>query len=260
MKILKNLNIPQDFFIVSDEVIFVFWVINKKWIGIICAVLLIITIGVCIFINFINDKPEKPTMALPTTNKTIVIDPGHGGVDAGASDNGLEEKEVNLSIALKLKEYIQQSGGVAILTREEDEGTHNNDRPNGVSQKQSDLEMRKNMAEEYSADAFVSIHMNKFPQAQYKGSQVFYANEPEQSRKLAESIQQALKDVLQDGNTREAKSNERNVLILKEVKVPSVIVECGFLSNPEEAELLKSDEYRDKIAWAIYIGIVKYFI
>ncbi|MEG2584607.1 MAG: N-acetylmuramoyl-L-alanine amidase, partial [Oscillospiraceae bacterium] len=127
-------------------------------------------------------------------------------------------------------------------------------------QKQSDLEMRKNMAEEYSADAFVSIHMNKFPQAQYKGSQVFYANEPEQSRKLAESIQQALKDVLQDGNTREAKSNERNVLILKEVKVPSVIVECGFLSNPEEAELLKSDEYRDKIAWAIYIGIVKYFI
>lgn len=237
-----------------------FFVINKK--GILFGCLLAVFIALAVWIHAVQPEEEEnvSAFALPITNKVVLIDPGHGGIDAGATDNGLVEKDLNLAIAQKLKAYVEQSGGIAVMTRDTDTGTYAPDRANGVSQKQSDLAERKKMAETYQADVFVSIHMNKFPQTQYKGAQVFYAKTPENSESLAESIQQSLKDVLQDGNERQAKPNERGVFILKDAKVPSVIVECGFLSNPEEAALLKEDGYQQKVAWAIYLGIVKFFV
>ena len=184
----------------------------------------------------------------------------HGGIDAGAVANGVEEKNLNLQIALKLQEYIEQSGGVAILTRDSDESTQDPNRSANISQKKSDLMERKAAMEKYDADIFISIHMNKFEQSKYRGAQVFYADNGEESRLLGENIQQSLKDTLNDGNEREAKKSGTGIYILKNASVPSALVECGFLSNPEEAALLQQEEYQQKVAWAIYIGIVKYFL
>lgn len=210
------------------------------------------------YIIWHQKEPAQAVFALSSANKVIVIDAGHGGFDAGASDNGLQEKDINLDVALRLREYIEQGGGMAIMTRTEDVSTAAADK-NGKSAKQSDLEERKNLAQTSGADIFVSIHMNKFPQPQYHGAQVFYAVEPEGSKKLGEEIQQSLKDILQDGNTRMAKKTDGSVFILKNTSIPSVIVECGFLSNAQEAKLLSQDDYRRKLAWGIYMGIIRYF-
>lgn len=198
-------------------------------------------------------------MALPITNRTIVIDAGHGGFDAGANANGIYEKEINLKVAEFLKEYIEQSGGIAIMTRVDDSSTLDENRVDGSSAKQSDLSQRRNMSTEYEADLFISIHMNKFPQAKYHGAQVFYAAQPEESKQIADILQENLRQILDTENTRVAKKTDGGVMILNQTKVPSVLIECGFISNPEEAEKLKTEEYQRKIAWAIYMGIIEYY-
>ncbi len=203
-------------------------------------------------------QKEEVGAALPIENRVIVIDPGHGGFDGGASGNGVEEKEVNLSVAHKLREYIEQGGGIAVMTRREDTSTAE-EHTAGFAAKKSDLVARKALPEEADADIFVSIHMNKFPQTQYKGAQVFYGDSPAESKKLGEKMQETLKEVLQDGNQRMAKKTDGSIFILKDTKVPSVIVECGFLSNPEEAKLLTQEDYRQKLAWGIYLSMVRYF-
>ena len=197
-------------------------------------------------------------MAVPLGNKVIVVDPGHGGIDAGASDNGAVEKELNLEIANILKGYIEANGGVCYMTRVEDTNTADPNRSKGVSQKMSDLKMRKASIDEQKADIFISIHMNRFSQSQYKGLQVFYDDNIEESKILGEAIQNSVKDVLKDGNTRKAKATGDKIYILKGNKIPSVLVECGFLSNSEEAENLKNPDYQKKIAWGIFRGIIEY--
>ncbi len=203
-----------------------------------------------------NEKQmAKEALAVPIANQVVVIDPGHGGFDAGALANGIEEKEINLAVSCYLKGYIEQGGGIAVLTRAEDVSTAE-ENTRGVSAKKSDLTARKKLAETAGADVFVSIHMNKFPQTQYKGAQVFYS---ESGKRLGEEIQASLKEVIADGNERQAKKTDGSIFILKDTSVPSVIVECGFLSNPQDAELLMQDAYRQKLAWGIYLGLVRYF-
>ena len=141
------------------------------------------------------------------------------------------------------------------MTREDDSSTSGE----GKFSKSEDLKKRRNMVKECGADIFVSIHMNKFTQEKYKGAQVFYSASNEESRILGEAIQKALPEILNDGNTRVAKKSDGNIFILNNVSVPSVIVECGFLSNTQEAENLKNEEYQDKMAQAIYAGIENYF-
>ena len=190
--------------------------------------------------------------------KVIVIDPGHGGFDAGASANGVVEKDINLMVAMFLKEYIEAGGGAVYLTRESDTDTADPNRAKNVTQKKSDLQMRKAAVEKYGADVFISIHMNKFEQAEYRGAQVFYDDDSENNKLLAEAVQQAIKDVLQDENNRTAKGEGNGIFVLKDNKVPSILIECGFLSNQEEAKLLQTPEYQKKLAEGIYVGIVKY--
>lgn len=200
-------------------------------------------------------SPAVQTASCGASGKTILIDPGHGGEDPGATANGISEKDINLSVAHKLKKCIEDNGGTAVMTREEDRSTGGD----GKFSKLEDLKKRRNMAKECGADIFVSIHMNKFTQEKYKGAQVFYSASNEESRILGEAIQKALPEILNDGNTRVAKKSDGNIFILNNVLVPSVIVECGFLSNSEEAEKLKNEEYQDKMAQAIYAGIENYF-
>lgn len=197
-----------------------------------------------------------PTMVLPVTNKVIVLDPGHGGVDPGAiGKSGVREKDITLDIVLKVQGLLEQSGCITQLTRAIDESIHDKD---SISRKYSDLRNRKKIADTSQANAFISVHLNSFPQSQYKGVQSFYPKQLEESKKLAIDIQKELKNTLNINDNREALPIN-NVLVLKDAKIPSVIVECGFLSNPEEEANLVSEKYRQKIAWGIYLGIMRFF-
>ncbi len=207
----------------------------------------------------VENSMTQSTNASTLAEKVILIDPGHGGIDAGASANGAVEKDINLAVAKFLKEYVEAGGGKVYMTRETDDNTADPNRAKGVSQKKSDMQMRKSDIEKYKADMFISIHMNKFEQSKYRGAQVFYDDDSQENRILAEAIQQSLKDVLKDGNKRVAKGTGDSIFVLRDNKVPSALIECGFLSNPEEANLLKTSEHQKLVAEGIYTGIIKYF-
>ncbi len=223
----------------------------------ILIVVLLAIIG-CGLLHNQEEEALQKVFSVPVSNRIIVVDAGHGGFDAGASANGIAEKDINLKVALCLKDYLEQGGAIVLLTRDTDTSTASSE-TSGISAKKSDLTERKKLADSSDADIFVSIHMNKFPQEKYWGSQVFYSEKPEDGKRLGEEIQQGLKDVLQDDNGRVAKKIDGGVFLLKNTTIPSVIVECGFLSNPKEAELLKQKDYQQKLAWGIYLGITRYF-
>jgi len=200
------------------------------------------------------------TVALPVSEKVIVIDAGHGSPDEGASSSsGTTEAEINLKIALKLQNLLEQSGATVILTRSDENAIYDIDSKTLRQKKNSDIKNRVKIGNESSADIFVSIHLNKIPQQQYWGWQCFFRNGEENSINLAKSIQNNLNEAIQKDNKREA-LELNNIYIMKNVEVPISIVECGFLSNPEEEKQLQVDEYQNKLAWGIYNGIMNYFV
>ena len=222
------------------------------------VVALVLTV-VCIL--KIREVSEETISYMPITNKTIVLDAGHGGIDSGASndDKTIYEKDVNLAITLKLKELIEASGGLVILTRDDDSSLYEESENKTIRQKYNEnLKNRKKIADDSNADMFVSIHLNYFTESKYSGAQTFYPEEMDDSKVLAKSIQDELKRVVDDSNNRVIKPRN-NLYLLKNCKMPSVLIECGFLSNEKEAELLNDEKYQEKIAWSIYAGIHKYF-
>lgn len=199
------------------------------------------------------------TNRVPVKNKVIIIDPGHGGIDPGAiGRTGVLEDNINLQIALKLRKLIEQSGGIGLMIREDDSGLYSDGRTRIRDKKNEDLRERHKMINESEADIFISIHLNFFPQSQYYGAQCFYNKGDEEGRKLAEFLQMELIDVIQNNNTRKVKSID-TVYLLKDNKMPGALVECGFLSNYEEERLLQQDKYQEKLAWSIFMGILRYF-
>lgn len=242
-----------------------FMVVKKRRILYVFSALLIISIlFVCIASKEAREdaEPEKYDeyeARSAAENKTLLIDAGHGGFDAGASANGAEEKDLNLAVALELKECAEKAGGNVVMTRSDDTSTEEKNRSDGTSAKKSDLKKRKAMAEECDADVMISIHMNKYTDPKYWGAQVFYAENSEESRFLGEAVQKKLAEVLGDGNRRAAKKSNGEIYILRNVNRPSVIVECGFLSNPEEAKKLADKDYQSKLAQAIFAGIEDFF-
>ncbi|EOU1741064.1 N-acetylmuramoyl-L-alanine amidase CwlD [Clostridium perfringens] len=192
-------------------------------------------------------------------NKVIVIDPGHGGIDGGAkSEGGVIEKDINLSISLKTKAALESKGYKVIMTRSEDVGLYTEGKK--VREKKiEDLGNRVKIKKENKCDAFISIHQNMFPQKNCKGAQVWSANN-EPSQKLGKIIQQKFKEEVDQNNKREAKVAKKEYKILNDgYEGASVIVECGFLSNPEECELLGKDDYQNKIANTLANAIDEYF-
>ena len=183
-----------------------------------------------------------------------------GGEDGGAvSENGISEANINLQIALKLQNLLEQSGATVILTRSTDEAIYDANSDGSMRQKKvSDLKNRVKIGNSSFADVFVSIHLNKIPQEQYYGWQTFYKNNNEQSKQLAESIQNNLNEAIQKENNRLAKTIQ-NIYIVDNVEIPMTIVECGFLSNHEELKDLQTEQYQEKIAWGIYNGIMDWF-
>ena len=170
----------------------------------------------------------------------------------------MHEEEINLKIVLKLQELLEQSGSTVILTRSDENGIYDLDKESVKSKKASDLKNRVKIGNSSSADVFVSIHLNKIPQEQYYGWQTFYKNNDEQSKQLAESIQNNLNEAIQKENNRLAKTIQ-NIYIVDNVEIPMTIVECGFLSNHEELKDLQTEQYQEKIAWGIYNGIMDWF-
>lgn len=224
----------------------------------IVAITLIVIILVLGFILLQRFKTQTVAY-LPIANKIIAIDPGHGGVDPGAvSKNGVKEDEINLEIALNLKRLIEQSGGIVIMTRETDEGLHSPLAKTLRQMKTEDLHKRKEIIDDSNSQIFISIHLNSFTKSVYYGAQTFYKKDSEESGKLAAIIQNELKNILDVDNKREPQERE-DVYLLNEVSIPTVLVECGFLSNYKEEELLVDELYQEKIAWSIYIGIMNYF-
>lgn len=212
---------------------------------------------ICIIIFYNGYRVEE--IYLPITNRIIGIDPGHGGVDPGAvSKNGTTEDEINLKIALKLKRFIEHSGGIAILTRESDVGLYTDESKSLRQMKTEDLMNRRSLIENAECEIFVTIHLNSFTKSRFSGAQTFYSENIPDSQKLAYIIQDELKNVLDKENHR-VPSIREDVYLIKEMTIPSVLVEAGFLSNEEEEKLLKTSEYQEKIAWSIYVGLMKYF-
>ncbi len=185
----------------------------------------------------------------------VLIDAGHGGADGGAeAADGTLEKTINLAIAQPLGELLQVMGCAVSYTRTTDVMIHTE----GDSLRERKVsDMRNRLALAQQADLTVSIHQNKFPQAQYSGTQVFYGVKAAQSRAVADAIRTQVLSLLQPQNTRELKKGDASIYLLSEVTRPIVLVECGFLSNPAELAKLKTEEYRRCLAFAIAGGILK---
>ena len=197
--------------------------------------------------------------ALPVSGKVVILDAGHGTPDEGAeSKNGTTEAQINLKIVLKIQQLLEQSGCTVILTRSDENAIYDLDAKTLEQKKISDIHNRVKIGNESSADIFVSIHLNKINEQQYYGWQTFYNTNNEQSKDLAEQIQISLNEAMQKENHRIA-MKLNTVYIMKHVEIPISIVECGFLSNPQEEQLLQEDEYQNRLAWGIYNGMMTYF-
>lgn len=232
-------------------------IISKKRLLIVLSAILV-SVGI-FSISSVKKEDTVQTVSLPVSEKVIVIDAGHGVPDEGAqSSNGTTEAETNLKIALKLQKLLEQSGATVILTRSDENAIYDLDSKTLKEKKISDIHNRVKIGNESSADIFVSIHLNKIPQQQYWGWQCFYKDGNEKSMKLAKMLQGNLNESIQKENKRVPMKLD-NIYIIKHVEIPISIVECGFLSNPEEEKLLLEDEYQNKLAWGIYNGIIDYF-
>ena len=197
--------------------------------------------------------------ASDNSDKVILFDPGHGGIDGGAkSKTGTIEKDINLQISLKLRDNLEEKGYKVYMTRDEDERLYQ--KGNTVREKKrEDLNRRVEMKKETECDIFVSIHQNMFPQSKCYGAQVWYASN-DNSYNLATIVQDSIKESVKDNNKRVAKPAAEAYLILRDkYEGASILVECGFLSNPDEEARLKSDEHQNLIVEGISNGIDKYF-
>ncbi|MCM3002202.1 N-acetylmuramoyl-L-alanine amidase CwlD [Paenibacillus cellulositrophicus] len=220
-------------------------------------------IGLCLLIVFIAvatyQIPAAKTtgsLGLPLSGKVIALDAGHGGPDGGAvSKQGVIEKDINLAIALYLRDYLQQAGAIVVMTREGDYDLAGDTR--GYSKRKTeDLKQRAKFIEDKHADLFLSIHMNSFPSNRYRGAQTFYYPNHPDNAGLAALIQDEIKRNLE--NTDRVAKTVNTVYLLQALKMPSALVEVGFLSHPQESELLRDESYQRKVAASVYKGVLRY--
>lgn len=212
------------------------------------------------FVAVDNETHTVSSASVNQGSNKIIIDAGHGGFDGGAvADDGTLEKNINLVIASNLKQLCKLGGFEVIMTRDSDKGTEVDENDSISNRKKSDMKRRLAVIEENPDAIFVSIHLNKFTTSTASGAQVFYSKNNSNSETLAENIQRTMVDLIQKENTRTIKQADNSIFLLKKSSIPSIIIECGFLSNYEELKLLKNYEYQRKIAFAIYCGILNYY-
>jgi len=190
----------------------------------------------------------------------LLLDAGHGGEDGGAVGvDGIVEKDLNLAVTLKLDSFLRALGYETILTRSTDTATYDASAVTMREKKVSDIHNRFAMMEALrDNDLFLSIHMNKFPGKSAHGTQVFYSKNRPESAALAQCIQESVVRLLQPENTRQIKPSGDEIYLLYYAQKPAVLVECGFLSNAQEAAKLKQDAYQDQLAFAIACGVLDF--
>lgn len=198
---------------------------------------------------FINNEVEA---LLPLSGKIIIIDPGHGGKDPGTISGDTYESDINLKISKCLEIELAKMGATVILTRE---GNYDLSTPNAKWRKKSDFDNRIKLINNSKANLYLSIHLNYLTDTKYYGAQVFYNNE--ENKKIANIIQEKLNNTLK--NDREIKKIPTRTYMYSKLSIPGVLIECGFLSNYKEKELLKTPEYQQKIARIITDGIIEYY-
>ena len=223
------------------------------------SVWIVLAVGILLlgsaFLKRAEQEQQVSAMGAGKKTPVVVIDAGHGGKDPGkVGINNALEKDINLQITLRLKNLLEQNGVAVVLTREEDKDLASEQEG---SRKNEDLRARAALVSETSPVVTVSIHQNSFPEEDVDGAQVFYYAGSEQGKLLGTMVQNSLKREIDDGNHRVAKANKEYYL-LKKATCPAVIVECGFLSNPGEAALLITEDYQEKLAFAVHLGIMEY--
>jgi len=212
------------------------------------CVLFLLILTICTF-SFFNVKANK----LPLFNKIIYLDAGHGGVDPGAIYKDIYEKDINLSIALKLKEKLEQQGATIYMTRY---GDYDISDTKAKLRKRSDLTNRYRIINDAKPDIYISIHLNSITSSTWRGAQVFYTNKNDNNQILGEIIQKQLK---QDLNTEREAKKFSGALMNDNIKIPGILIEAGFLSNENDRYNLKQDDYQYKIADSIVKGVITYF-
>jgi len=238
--------------------------INKvKKVRLMAYIALIATFSIVIsataFVLALNHPSSESYLASATESNLpiVIIDAGHGGEDCGAiGKSGVYEKDLNLEIANNLRQYLENSGYTAIMTRTTDRLMYNEEENIKGMRKIYDLKNRVKIANSYENAILISIHMNSFGDSKYSGLQVYYGNS-ESSSTLANNIQTEVKRLLQSTNNRQIKSG-KELYLLENSENPAVLIECGFISNEEECQKLSEKEYQKELCFSILCGIIKY--
>lgn len=236
----------------------VIWMTYKGMIRMSIALLVIMLTGV-LLMQKLPAARSWSYWALPLSGKTIAIDAGHGGIDGGAvSKQGAIEKDLNLAIALYLRDYLQQAGAVVLMTREGDYDLAEQDTRSYSKRKTEDLKKRVALIKDSNPSIVISIHMNSIPSERWSGAQTFYAEgNHTDNASIASLIQDEIKRNLE--NTSRVAAKAKGIYLLESIEAsPTALVEVGFLSNPGEAMRLVNADYQRKVAASIYQGILRY--
>ncbi|MBR2431439.1 MAG: N-acetylmuramoyl-L-alanine amidase [Clostridia bacterium] len=231
-----------------------------------CILAALLTLILVLLMTKFESREKSPTeravamtQGVQKSSVTVVIDAGHGGEDGGASSvSGALEKDLNLDIAFLLADMLRANGINVVMTRTEDILLYDPTSDYHGRKKVLDLAARLKIAKETPNSVFVSIHMNSFPQTQYSGLQVYYSKNDKNSKTVADLIQSNVKAYLQPSNTRKTKGATSAIFLLDRLETPAVLIECGFLSNYEEARRLSNAEYRKKLAFVIFCSLCDY--
>lgn len=230
---------------------------KKSIIAIITAFLIILS--TMLYLTFMANFSAAEASSMPITQKTVIVDAGHGGDDGGAIGiDGTVEKDINLDIALKLEKILKFYGFNVIMTRTQDVMTCDDGLDSLRKRKISDIHNRFELMRKNPDAIFISVHQNKFKDSSQHGTQVFYSGNDERSKELAEAIQTSVTLTLQRKNDRVVKKSGSGIYLLYHAKIPAVLVECGFISNSDEVKKLKDESYRMKLAILIADGLLKY--
>ncbi|ELK47872.1 MULTISPECIES: N-acetylmuramoyl-L-alanine amidase CwlD [unclassified Halobacillus] len=193
----------------------------------------------------------------PLSGKVVVLDPGHGGPDGGAEGtDGTQEKEITLRLAEYVRDYLQQAGAIVYLTRYDDEDLSSEAAGSLSRRKAEDIKKRVQFVKDKEADFYLSLHLNAIPSPKWKGAQTFYNPDVSESEQLAKFIQDEIRSNI--GNTTREAMGLTNIYILKHIEAPGALVEAGFLSNEQERELLKTEDYQRKVAASVYQGVLRF--
>lgn len=230
---------------------------KKSIIAIITAFLIILS--AMLYLTFMANFSAAEASSMPVTQKTVIVDAGHGGDDGGAIGiDGTVEKDINLDIALKLEKILKFYGFNVIMTRTQDVMTCDDGLDSLRKRKISDIHNRFELMRKNPDAIFISVHQNKFEDSSQHGTQVFYSGNDERSKELAEAIQTSVTLTLQRKNDRVVKKSGSGIYLLYHAKIPAVLVECGFISNSDEVKKLKDESYRMKLAILIADGLLKF--